>query len=106
MKNFTFTGVTHQEWEDALVCWICENDFSDNDQVVLDQCHYTDKFLGWAHNECIINEEKFILMENYFEKLGHSPEKVIMLKEKGHYPYSYFNSIEKFRETRLAPRAI
>ena len=30
--------------------------------------------------------EKFFLLENYFEKLGHSPEKVSMLKQKGHYP--------------------
>ena len=50
--------------------------------------------------------EKFFLLENYFEKLGHSPEKVSMLKQKGHYPYSYFNSFEKFRETRLPPRAM
>ena len=50
--------------------------------------------------------ETFFLLENYFEKLGHSPEKVSMLKHKGHYPYSYFNSFEKLRETRLPPRAM
>ena len=192
-KYYTLTGITDQEREDATICWICENDFSDNDQVVLDHCHYTNKFLGWAHNECnvkrkttnyipvvahnlsnydlqfiikalaksdsentfsvipaseekyisltisvyiktytdkngkikklyenlrfidsyrfmlaslakLVNNlpnEKFFLLENYFEKLGHSPEKVSLLKQKGHYPYSYFNSFEKFRETRL-----
>ena len=36
------------------VCWICENELSDNEQVVLDFCHYTNKFMGWAHNECNI----------------------------------------------------
>ena len=50
--------------------------------------------------------ETFFLLKNYFEKLGHSPEKVSMLKQKGHYPYSYFNSFEKLRETRLSPRAM
>ena len=50
--------------------------------------------------------EKFFLLENYFEKLGHSAEKVSLLKQKGHYPYSYFNSFEKLRETRLPPRAM
>ena len=158
--------------------------------MVLDHCQYTNKFLGWAHNECNVNkkktinyisvvahnlsnyglhfiikalaksdsentfsvipasEEKYIslttsvyiktytdengnikklygnlrfidsyrfmlaplaklvdnlsnekifLLENYLEKLGHSPEKVSMLKQKGHYPYSYFNLFEKFR---------
>ena len=157
-KYNTLTGITDQERQDATICWICENDFSDNDQVVLDHCHYTNKFLGWAHNECNVNRkttnyipviaqnlsnynlqfiiealakikklyenlrfinsyrfilaslaklvdnlpnEKFFLLENYFEKLGHSPEKVSMLKKKGHYPYSYFNSFEKLREIRL-----
>ena len=50
--------------------------------------------------------EKFFLLDNYFEKVGHSPEKVSMLKQKGHYPYSYLNSFKKFRETRLPPRAM
>ena len=53
-----------------------------------------------------LRNEKFLLLEIYFEKLGHSPEKVSMLKQRGHYPYSYFNSFEKFRETRLPPRAL
>ena len=57
-KNYyTFTGITDQEREDATICWLCENDFSDNDQVVLDHCHYTNKFLGWAHNECNVNRK-------------------------------------------------
>ena len=51
-------------------------------------------------------DKKFFLLENYFEKLGHSPEKVSMLKQKGLYPYSYFNSFENFRKTRLPPRAM
>ena len=40
--------------------------------------------------------KKFILLENYFEKLGQSPKTISMLKQKGHYPYSYFNSFGKF----------
>ena len=45
--------------------------------------------------------KKFFLLENCFEKLGHSPEKVSITKQKGHYSYSYFNSFEKLRETCL-----
>ena len=51
-------------------------------------------------------KENFFLLENCFKKFGHSPEKVSLLKQKGHYLYSYFNSFEKFRETRLPPRAM
>ena len=25
--------------------------------MVLDHCHYTNKFLGWAHNECNVNRK-------------------------------------------------
>ena len=50
-KYYSFTGITDQERVDASVCWICKNDYSDNDQVVLDHCHYSNKFLVWAHNE-------------------------------------------------------
>ena len=50
-KYYSFTGITDQEWVDASVCWICKNDYSDNDQVVLGHCHYTNTILGWAHNE-------------------------------------------------------
>ena len=38
-------------------CWICEKDFSDEDIVVLDHCHYSGQFLGWAHRVCNINRK-------------------------------------------------
>ena len=67
-KYYTFTGITDQEREDATICWICENDFSDNDQGVLDHCHYTNKFLGWAHNECNVNRKT----TNYIPVVAHN----------------------------------
>ena len=60
MKYYTFTGVTDRDREDATNCWICENDFSDNNQVVPDQYHYNNKFLGWAYIECNINRKTTI----------------------------------------------
>ena len=35
-KYYTFTGITDQERKNATVCWICDNNFFDNDQVLLD----------------------------------------------------------------------
>ena len=67
-KYYTFTGITDQEREDATVCWICENDFSDNDQVVIDHCHYTNKFLGWAQNECNVIRKT----TNYIPVVAHN----------------------------------
>ena len=54
-KFYIFTDITDHERKNGSVCWICENDFFDNDQVVLDHFHYTNKFLGYAHKECNIN---------------------------------------------------
>ena len=56
-KHYTFTGEASYTREEAYTCWICETEFGDNDQVVLDHCHHTNKFLGWAHNECNINRK-------------------------------------------------
>ena len=33
-------------------CWICENDFDENDKKDLDHCHYSGEFLSWAHPQC------------------------------------------------------
>ena len=56
-KHYTFTGEASYAREEAYTCWTCETEFGENDKVVLDHCHYTNKFLGWAHNECNINRK-------------------------------------------------
>ena len=38
-----------------LKCWICDNDYVDNDVKVRDYCHFTEKFRGSAHRDCNIN---------------------------------------------------
>ena len=64
------TKVLHVHWhtKEAHTCWICETEFADNDQVVLDHGHYTNKFLGWAHNECNINQKT----ANYIPVIAHN----------------------------------
>ena len=40
----------------ATQCWICEKPFweveNPENSIDLDQCHYSGKFLGWAHVKC------------------------------------------------------
>ena len=67
-KYYTFTGTPSCTREEVHTCWICETEFADNDQVVLDHCHYTNKFLGWAHNECNINRKT----ANYIPVIAHN----------------------------------
>ena len=66
-KNILLSPEYDQELEDATVSWICKNDFFDNGQVVLDHFHYTNKFLGWPHNECNINRKT----TNYTPVVAH-----------------------------------
>lgn len=52
-----FRGVIDVPKEQATECWICENIFLDNDEKVLDHCHYSGKFLGWAHSKCNLDRK-------------------------------------------------
>ena len=67
-KYYTFNGTPNCTREKAQTCWICETEFADNDQVVLDHCHYSNKFLGWAHNECNISRKT----ANYIPVIAHN----------------------------------
>ena len=33
-------------------CWICNKLFEEDQEKVLDHCHYSGNFLGWAHSQC------------------------------------------------------
>ena len=47
-----FTGQLDQTTSEVKACWICGLDFNAQDIKVLDYCHYSGEFLGWAHNTC------------------------------------------------------
>ena len=67
-KHYTFTGEASYTREEAYTCWISETEFGDNDQIILGHCHYTNKFLGWAHYECNINRKT----ANYIPVIAHN----------------------------------
>ena len=33
-------------------CWICNVDFNNDTEKVLDHCHFNGQFIGYAHSEC------------------------------------------------------
>ena len=47
-----FTGQLDLTTSEAKACWICGLDFNEQDIKVLDHCHYSGEFLGWARNTC------------------------------------------------------
>ena len=51
-KHRYFTGAVGQARELASLCWICETNFSADNGKVLDHCHFSNQFLGWAHSKC------------------------------------------------------
>ena len=192
--HVTFTGTNVTPRETADVCWICEQPFVDSVKV-LDHCHFSNKFLGWAHNECNLKrrtqnftpvfahnlqnydlhhvmkalvacrenskfsivpstDEKFIALEmgvfiksvtdkngktspiyeymrfvdsfkfmpqslaklvdmlpseafNLFDShfSGYNVSQRNLLKAKGHYPYSFFDSFTKFNHPHIPPLA-
>ena len=50
-KNFS--GEPSKTKREATLCWICESelDTSPQDPTVLDHCHFSGKFLGWAYSQ-------------------------------------------------------
>ena len=197
-SNRYFRDPVPERPQEAQLCWICAGQFGINreieDDKVVDHCHYSGKFLGFAHPECNVKrktinfipvvahnssnydlhhvclyihkfkpgckidvipsaDEKYITLtvgvpvrtyvarngvtktvfeylrfiDSYrfmaasLEKLaGYLPEEKFktldgcfadysaedqsLLHQKGYYPYSYFDSFDKFQEEKLPPR--
>ena len=54
LNNKKISGEPSITKREATLCWFCENELntSPKDPEVLDHCHFTGKFLGWAHSQC------------------------------------------------------
>ena len=49
-------------------CWICKKPFTNDEQKVLDHCHYSGTFLGWAHSECNLQRKSI----NFTPVIAHN----------------------------------
>ena len=49
------TKEDNKYFRNSTKCWICDNDYTDNDTEVTDHCHITGKYRGSAHRDCNIN---------------------------------------------------
>ena len=49
------TKEDNEVFKNSTKCWICDNDYIDNDVKVIDHCHITGKYRGSAHRDCNIN---------------------------------------------------
>ena len=45
----------NEHFKNSAKCWICNNDYVDNDVKVRDHCHITGKYRDSPHRDCNIN---------------------------------------------------
>ena len=54
-----YTDDENRQFDEAEKCYMCNQKFSDeNEDKVRDHCHYSNKYLGAAHNQC--NLKRFV----------------------------------------------
>ena len=53
-QHKNFSGEPTITKDKATMCWICETELNTSSKIptVLDTCHFTRKFLRWAHAQC------------------------------------------------------
>ena len=45
----------NEDFENSSKCWICDNDYINDDVKVRDNCHVSGKYRGSMHRDCNIN---------------------------------------------------
>ena len=45
----------NEDFKNSTKCWICDNDYVDNDVKITDYCHVTGKYRTSAHRDCNIS---------------------------------------------------
>ena len=54
-KELVMTKEDSEDFENSTKCWICDNDYVNNDIKLRYHCHITGKYRGSAERDCNIN---------------------------------------------------
>ena len=54
-KEFVMTKEDNEDYKNSTKCWICDNDYVDNNVKVRDHCYITGKYRGSAHRNCNVS---------------------------------------------------
>ena len=69
------TDEENRSYENQKFCHICRKLFTKDDKKLKDNCHFTNKYRGAAHNECNMNykitKNISIIFHNFFSYDGH-----------------------------------
>ena len=50
-KELLMTKEDNEYFKNSTECWICDNDYVDNDVTVRDYCHITGKYIDPVHRD-------------------------------------------------------
>ena len=67
-KELKMTERDNEDFKNSTKCWICVNDYVDNDVKVRDHCYISGKCRDSAHRDCNINpklNQKFLSYRNF-----------------------------------------
>ena len=119
-KELVMTKKDNEDFENSTKCWICDNDYIDNDVKVRDHCHITGKYRGSAHRDCNINVKLnhkipvvFHNLKNYdshliMQELGKFNHKtnVISNESKKYISFSINNKLSFIDSFQLASSSL
>ena len=90
-KELVITKKVNEDLESSTKCWICNNDYVDNDVKAKDHCHIIGKYKGSAHKDRNI----FLSIWVFFD--DHSRVTRLQGKGKGMHltPHYYFHPIHR-----------
>ena len=77
-KELGITKMDNENFENSTKCWICDNDYTDNDVKVRDHCHITGKYRGSAHKDCNIKVKLNHKIPDVFHNLKNYDSHLIM----------------------------
>ena len=98
-KELVMTKKDNEDFENSTKCWICDNDYIDNDVKVRDHCHITGKYRGSAHRDCNINVKLNHKIPVVFHNLKNYDSHLIM-QELGKFSLKInviLNGLEKYK---------
>ena len=73
-KELVMTKEGNEKFQSSTKCWICDNDYVDNDIKARNHCQITRKYTGSALKDCNVNlksnHKVAIVFHNLMQELG------------------------------------
>ena len=77
-KELVMSKEDNEDFENSTKCWVCDNNYIDNDVIVRDHCHVTGRYRGSSHRDCNINVKLNHKILVLFHNLKNYDSRVIM----------------------------